>query len=141
MLFSIAVEQITLNTGQIILGITSGTVVSNLCYSYTIYKNLSQFATSVYNITFPMLNRLVNNKASNSVILTEVIKISRTQLIVLLLIFSGFCFGKDFVKIWAGNDFEPAYYMTIILMFSITFQLCQLQFVSILQAKTYKNLD
>ena len=122
-------------------------VLPQVLWSVAIYviaiqftKIYQQFATSVYNITFPMLNRLVNNKASNSVILTEVIKISRTQLIVLLLIFSGFCFGKDFVKIWAGNDFEPAYYMTIILMFSITFQLCQLP-VSILQAKTYKNLD
>ena len=45
-----------------------------------------------------MLNRLVNNKASNSVILTEVIKISRTQLIVLLLIFSGFVLGKILSK-------------------------------------------
>ncbi|MCH4382003.1 oligosaccharide flippase family protein [Staphylococcus haemolyticus] len=141
MLLSIAVEQITLNTGQIILGITSGTVaVAIYVIAIQFTKIYQQFATSVYNITFPMLNRLVNNKASNSVILTEVIKISRTQLIVLLLIFSGFfVFGKDFVKIWAGNDFEPAYYMTIILMFSITFQLCQLPAVSILQAKNLQK--
>ena len=140
MLFSIAVEQITLNTGQIILGITSGTVVAIYVIAIQFTKIYRQFATSVYNITFPMLNRLVNNKASNSVILTEVIKISRTQLIVLLLIFSGFCFGKDFVKIWAGNDFEPAYYMTIILMFSITFQLCQLP-CEYLASKNLQNLD
>ena len=80
-------------------------VLPQVLWSVAIYviaiqftKIYRQFATSVYNITFPMLNRLVNNKASNSVILTEVIKISRTQLIVLLLIFSGFVLGKILSK-------------------------------------------
>ena len=43
MLFSIAVEQITLNTGQIILGITSGTVVA-------IYVIAIQFTKIYHNL-------------------------------------------------------------------------------------------
>ena len=44
MLFSIAVEQITLNTGQIILGITSGTVV------VAIYVIAIQFTKIYHNL-------------------------------------------------------------------------------------------
>lgn len=78
---------------------------------------------------------LVVEGASNERLLQQMVRISRIQLIVLSFILSGFViFGENFIVIWAGQDFRPAYLMTVILMFTITFQLSQLPAVSIIQA-------
>ncbi|PTK42486.1 hypothetical protein BUZ61_17360, partial [Staphylococcus nepalensis] len=98
-------------------------------------KIFQQFATSINNVTFPGFSMLVVEGASNERLLQQMVRISRIQLIVLSFILSGFViFGENFIVIWAGQDFRPAYLMTVILMFTITFQLSQLPAVSIIQA-------
>lgn len=135
-LFSIAIEQLTLNSGQMILGAINGTVaVAIYVIAVQFVKIFQQFATSINNVTFPGFSMLVVEGASNERLLQQMVRISRIQLIVLSFILSGFViFGENFIVIWAGQDFRPAYLMTVILMFTITFQLSQLPAVSIIQA-------
>ncbi|UXR33070.1 oligosaccharide flippase family protein [Staphylococcus simulans] len=135
-LFSIAIEQLTLNSGQMILGAINGTVaVAVYVIAVQFVKIFQQFATSINNVTFPGFSMLVVEGASNERLLQQMVRISRIQLIVLSFILSGFViFGENFIVIWAGQDFRPAYLMTVILMFTITFQLSQLPAVSIIQA-------
>lgn len=135
-LFSIAIEQLTLNSGQMILGAINGTVaVAIYVIAVQFVKIFQQFATSINNVTFPGFSMLVVEGASNERLLQQMVRISRIQLIVLSFILSGFViFGENFIVIWAGQDFRPAYIMTVILMFTITFQLSQLPAVSIIQA-------
>ncbi|MHD0381607.1 oligosaccharide flippase family protein [Staphylococcus simulans] len=135
-LFSIAIEQLTLNSGQMILGAINGTVaVAIYVIAVQFVKIFQQFATSINNVTFPGFSMLVVEGASNERLLQQMVRISRIQLIVLSFILSGFViFGENFIVIWAGQDFRPAYLMTVVLMFTITFQLSQLPAVSIIQA-------
>lgn len=134
---SIAVELITLNTGQLILGSIKGTVsVAVFVIAIQFVKIYQQFATSIQNVTFPTFTSLVAKKSTNETILNKIIQVSRIQLIALSFIMTGFIiFGQRFIVIWAGEEFEPAYMMTVILMITITMQLTQLPFVSIVQAK------
>ncbi|WP_114604407.1 oligosaccharide flippase family protein [Staphylococcus sp. EZ-P03] len=135
-LFSIAIEQLTLNSGQMILGAINGTVaVAIYVIAVQFVKIFQQFATSINNVTFPGFSMLVVEGADNDRLLKQMVRISRIQLIVLSFILSGFViFGENFIVIWAGPDFRPAYIMTVLLMFTITFQLSQLPAVSIIQA-------
>lgn len=136
-LLSIAVELITLNTGQLILGSIKGTVSAAVfVIAIQFVKIYQQFATSIQNVTFPTFTTLVAKDASNETILNKIIQVSKVQLIALSFIMTGFIiFGQRFIMIWAGEEFEPAYMMTVILMITITMQLTQLPFVSIVQAK------
>lgn len=138
---SIAVEQITLNTGTIIIGAVNGAVSAGIfVISIQFVKIYQQFATSIYNVTFPGIAKMVVKGDNPSKLLKQVIKISKWQLIVLLLILSGFfIFGREFIIIWAGEAFEPAYIMTVILMATITLQLTQLPAVSVIQAKNLQG--
>ncbi|MHD0396625.1 oligosaccharide flippase family protein [Staphylococcus simulans] len=135
-LFSIAIEQLTLNFGQMILGAINGTVaVAIYVIAVQFVKIFQQFATSINNVTFPGFSMLVVEGAGPTRLLEQMVRISRIQFIVLSFILSGFViFGENFIVIWAGQDFRPAYLMTVILMLSITFQLSQLPAVSIIQA-------
>lgn len=138
---SIAVELITLNTGTIIIGAVNGAVAAGIfVISIQFVKIYQQFATSIYNVTFPGIAKMVVKGDNPSKLLKQVIKISKWQLIVLLLILSGFfIFGREFIIIWAGEAFEPAYIMTVILMATITLQLTQLPAVSVIQAKNLQG--
>ena len=136
-LLSVAIELITLNTGQLILGSIKGTVsVAVFVIAIQFVKIYQQFATSIQNVTFPTFTTLVAKESSNETILNKIIQVSKIQLIALSFIMTGFIiFGQRFIVIWAGEEFEPAYIMTVILMITITMQLTQLPFVSIVQAK------
>lgn len=138
---SIAVEQFTLNTGTIIIGAVNGTVaVAVFVIAIQFVKIYQQFATSIYNVTFPGIAKMVVEGVEPSTLLKQVIKISKLQLIVLLLVLTGFViFGREFIIIWAGKTFEPAYIMTVILMTTITLQLTQLPAVSVIQAKNLQG--
>ncbi|MEK4816076.1 oligosaccharide flippase family protein [Macrococcus sp. FSL R5-0951] len=135
-MLSVSVEQFTLNSGQIILGSTSGTeAVATFVIAIQFARIYQQFASSIYNVTFPSFQKLIANKMDNKVILEYMIKISRHQLIILLFILSGFIiFGRRFLIIWAGPDFESSYLLTVIIMAAITIPLIQNTGLSIIQA-------
>lgn len=139
--FSIAVEQITLNTGTIIIGAVNGAVSAAIfVIAIQFVKIYQQFATSIYNVTFPGIAKMVAKDVDSSVLLKQIIKVSKWQLLVLLLVLSGFSiFGREFIIIWAGKTFEPAYFITVILMATITLQLTQLPAVSVIQAKNLQG--
>ncbi|UBH11661.1 lipopolysaccharide biosynthesis protein [Macrococcus armenti] len=135
-LLSVTVEQFTLNSGQIILGSTSGTLaVATFVIAIQFARIYQQFASSIYNVTFPSFQKLIANKMDDKVILEYMIKISRHQLIILLFILSGFIiFGRKFLIIWAGPDYENSYLLTVIIMSAITIPLIQNTGLSIIQA-------
>lgn len=54
---------------------------------------------------------------------------------MLLLVLSGFIlFGREFIALWAGSDFEEAYAITILILLPFTIDLIQNIGNSILQA-------
>ena len=58
----------------------------------------------------PKVSKLVTNGADNVVLTDLMIKVGRLQFIILGFILTVFyIFGKDFINLWAGNDYNGVY--------------------------------
>jgi len=129
-------DQIYWKTGQLILGAVIGTI-SVAIYSVAIQLTMAYigFSANISSVFLPKLSALaVKND------LTETnnifIKIGRLQFYVVMLIFFGFMlFGKQFINLWVGEAFLPAYYYTLLFMGALIIPLIQNTGILILQAK------
>jgi len=129
-------DQIYWKTGQLILGAIIGTV-SVAIYSVAIQLTMSyiSFSCNISSVFLPKLSALAVKDD-----LTEInnifIKVGRLQFYVVMLIFFGFLlFGKQFIFLWVGKSFLPAYYYTLLFMGALIIPLIQNTGILILQAK------
>lgn len=94
------------------------------------------FSTAISGVNLPKITRMISTNASDEEVSNEFIKIGRIQYYLMLLIITGFIFfGKEFIILWAGSEYELAYYIALILMIPVTIPLTQNTGISILQAK------
>jgi len=124
-------------TGVVVLGAVSGSATVAV-FSIAIQLNMyyKQFATAINSVLFPKVSRLSVIYDGMTELSALFRKVGRLQLMILGLILSGFIvFGKVFFKLWVGNQFIPAYSMTLIMMIPFTFDLIENVGVLILQAK------
>ncbi|KML25016.1 oligosaccharide flippase family protein [Rossellomorea marisflavi] len=137
----IIVDQINWNTGQIILGATSGTVVvAVFAIAIQFVRLYLQFSTSISGLFLPRVSIMVANNATSSDLSNIMIKYGRVQYIILAYILSGFIlYGREFIELWAGSNYISAYYMVLIIMIPITIPLIQNIGLSILQAKNLQG--
>jgi O-antigen/teichoic acid export membrane protein len=64
------------------------------------------------------------------------VRIGRVSLLVLLLVFGGFAsFGQDFIRLWAGQDFEKAWAVALLVMLVYTLPLSQTFANQLLEAR------
>lgn len=131
------VNQLWWNSGQFMLGIYSSAVsiaLYNLAMQFKSY--FETFATSVSGVFLPRLTSMESQKLSNEVFTESFIKVGRLQFILISLITTGFIlFGKQFICIWAGEDYELAYYITLIIFIPLSLVDTQTLGIAILQAK------
>lgn len=126
------VDQINWNIDKIILGRFKGTVsVAIYAVGATLNSYYTMFSTATSSVFTPRVHRIVN-ETSNSLIeqrtkLTELFtKVGRVQFLILALIASGLVFfGKPFIRLWAGEGYENAYYVALLLILPITIPLIQ----------------
>lgn len=137
----IVVDQVNWNTGQIILGIVSGTLaVAVFSIAIQFVRLYLQFSTSLSGLFLPRVSMMVAKGASNIEFTKMMIKFGRIQFIILAYIFCGFIlFGRPFIEFWAGENYVDAYYMTLIIMIPITIPLIQNFGLSLLQAKNLQG--
>lgn len=133
---STIVDTIFKNTDQVILGIFSGTfAVSVYNISMQIRHANTNFSSVISSMFLPKITKMVANKEPVEKISNIFIKVSRIQMILLLLILSGFIiFGKSFINLWVGNEYIDAYYIILICMGPNLIPLSQNVGISILQA-------
>ena len=94
------------------------------------------FSSTVSSVFLPKLSALATTEESLPQINAIFTKVGRLQFYVVMLIFFGFfLFGKQFLVIWVGKDFLPAYTYALILMFGLIIPLVQNTGILILQAK------
>jgi O-antigen/teichoic acid export membrane protein len=133
----LVVDQINWNIDKFLLGRFKGTanvaiyaVGANLV---TYYILVSQMLSNVF---IPRVNRLVAAENDNQKLTELMTKVGRIQFMILGLILLGFTFfGEYFISIWAGKDYTNAYYVAVLLMFSLTISSMQRVGVAIQQAK------
>ena len=130
-------DQVYWRTGQLILGAVAGTVaVAVYAVSVQLSTAFMSFSSTVSSVFLPKLSALATTEESLPQINAIFTKVGRLQFYVVMLIFFGFfLFGKQFLVIWVGKDFLPAYTYALILMFGLIIPLVQNTGILILQAK------
>ena len=136
------VEQVNWQADKIILGkfINSsavavyaiGSVINNMYISVSSAIS-SVFAPKIYEIT----NIKMDTEQDNNIQLTNLlVDVGRWQFMVLVLVLLGFIFfGKYFISKWAGDGYELAYYIVLLLIIPSTLELIQSLNIDIRQAK------
>lgn len=136
-LFAVSViDQVFFKTNQVILGVVSGTeAVAVYSIAALIYMNYMALSTAISGVYLPHVTAMVAQRAPMSEISSLFIRIGRGQYFLLLLVLTGFMiFGQQFIFLWAGGDFLPAYWMTLLIIVPFTIDLIQNVGLSILQA-------
>ena len=130
------IDQIFLKTNQVILGVISGTeAVAVYSVAALVYVNYMPLSTAISGVYLPHVTALFTRHAPVSEISALFIRIGRAQYFLLLLVMSGFVlFGREFIRLWAGQGFEEAYGITILILLPFTIDLIQNIGNSILQA-------
>lgn len=118
------VDQINWQTDKVIL---AKFVNSEAVAVYAVAANINiiylSFSGAVSSVFIPKVNQVVVNNAPdcNSKLTDLMIKIGRIQYYIMMLLLIGFIFfGKRFICLWAGSDYEMAYYVTLLLIVPVT---------------------
>ena len=130
------------NIGIILLGVFKGPIdvaIFSLAIQFNFY--LINFSTSITSILAPKLNSIVAKEYSNSELTNVFIQISRIQFSIVFLILSGFSFfGRTFIKIWVGPDFNQTFIVSLILMVPMLIPLIQNSAIEIRKAKNLHKI-
>lgn len=132
------VDQINWSVDKFILGVFSGTTAVAI-YAVggqinTMYMSLS---TSISSVFIPRVNKIVAMDENNNKELTELFtRVGRIQFMILAMVLSGFIVvGKYFINVWAGTDYNKAYYVALLLIIPVTVPLTQNLGIEIQRAK------
>lgn len=132
------VDQINWSVDKFILGIFGGTTAVAI-YAIggqinTMYMSLSSSISSVF---IPRVNKIVATDENNNKELTELFaKVGRIQFMILAMVLSGFIVvGQYFINVWAGIDYNNAYYVALLLIIPVTVPLIQNLGIEIQRAK------
>jgi O-antigen/teichoic acid export membrane protein len=83
-----------------------------------------------------MILAFCSSIADNEALSEIFTRMGRVQYVVMAYILSGFIlFGQAFINLWAGKNYNDAYYFVLLVMIPITVPLIQNVGIAILQAK------
>lgn len=137
----VIVDQIYWNTDQFILGAIAGTVpVAVYAIAMQFIVMYKSFSTSISGLFLPRASIMIANNSSNEDITNSMVKFGRIQYIIIAYILSGFVlFGRQFINFWAGEEYDSAFIIVIIIMVPLTIPLIQNFGISILYAKNMQK--
>lgn len=129
---NIVVDQINWNIDKLLLARYKGTVaVAVYSVGYTLNNYYSMVSTAISGVFTPLVHKIINDTRLNlnvqRVQLTELfIRVGRVQFLILALVASGMVFfGRPFIEFWAGDGYEDAYYVALLLILPATIPLIQ----------------
>lgn len=130
-------DRIYWSTGQFVLGMFKGAAtVAIYAIAIQLYSLYMGFSTSISGVFLPKITSMVTQKNSDKEISDIFIKTGRIQFIIISFVLSGFIlFGRQFIHIWAGTDYDEAYIIALFLFIPGTVPLIQNMGIVILQAK------
>lgn len=129
-------DKIYYGTGQFILGMVSGTIqVAIYAIAMQFLNMYMQFSNAISGVLLPKVTMMVANGVTKIELTNLMIKIGRLQYIVIgYILIMFFLVGKEFIYLWAGENYLSAYIMIFILMISLFVPLIQNAGIAILQA-------
>ncbi len=137
LLIYVIVEQIYWGTGKVVLGAVVGTAavaIFSLAIQINMFARL--FASAIISVMLPKVTRIATISSDMCEINQIFRKVGRAQYFVIGLMVTGFIlFGKGFIQLWVGAEFQDAYVMTLIIMIPYAIDLTINIGTTILQAK------
>ena len=123
-------------TDKLIIGWCIGataTAVYSIGASFNGY--ITSLSTAVSGLLLPRLTEMAVKDVPKEEYTKLFIKVGRVQFILISLIVSGFVvFGRQFIILWAGPDYEEAYVIALLTMIPVTVPLIQNTGLNILYA-------
>lgn len=121
------IDQINWSVDKLLLGRMAGTAAVAVygvgAQLHAIYMQLSIGISSVF---LPKVNRIAARTEDNGPLSRLMADVGRLQGMVLMLPLSGFLFfGRPFLALWAGDGYEKAYAVALLLMVPVTVPLMQ----------------
>ena len=112
------VDQLNSNVDKFLLGRIMGTVAVAI---YSVGYNLKNYYTTVSWIVpemyIPEANRLAIDNTKEKELTNVFTKVGKINNYLMILVLSGFfLFGRQFVSLWVGDEYQISYYATLILM-------------------------
>ncbi len=134
---TLVIDQLNLNVDKLILGRSKGAVsVAIYGLASQIYTYYMSFSTTISGVFVPRIHSLISSGASNDELTDMMIKVGRTQFVILSLVLLGFIFfGYNFVILWGGPNYIDAYYIVLLLIVPATIPLIQVVGIEIQRAK------
>lgn len=124
------------SAGQIILGMYQGaSVVAIYALAIQLKSLFTSFSTAFNSVLLPKATSLCL-KGNVEEINNLFIRVGRMQFFVIsfmLLVFT--VFGREFIILWGGANYEQTYYIALILLFPFSLDLISNVGITVLQAK------
>lgn len=128
-------DQIFWNSGKLLIGYFSGAdFVAVFGVGSQIYSAYLFAGMAISGVFFQRVSDLVHARHDMKAVSELFARVGRISFTALFLIFGGFLFlGKDFVTLWAGDEYLDAYWVAIAVMAPMTIDLIQNLGLTILQ--------
>lgn len=123
------VSQLYNSTDTIIIGAipalaTIGVAVYNV--GLTFNSMMTTFSLGILSVLSPKVNMLVFSNSTNAELTELMIRIGRIQCYIVSLVCFGFIsFGRQFIFLWAGQDYSDAYFVALVTMIPSSVPLLQ----------------
>lgn len=76
------------------------------------------FSTAISGVFLPRVTAMVTKENNEKAISDLFIRTGRIQYIVMAFMLTGFIlFGRPFIHLWAGTDYDEAYYIALLFLF------------------------
>lgn len=134
-LLVVIADQIFWRADQLIIGyMLDVSAVAVYSIGAQIYKSYMPIGTVVSGVFLPRVSRLYELESGMESISKLFARVGRLAMVLLFLVLSGFCiFGLDFVQLWAGPQYETAFWVAVVVMVPFTVDLVQNLGITVLQ--------
>lgn len=115
------IDMINWNIGKVLIGRYLGSsAVAVYSVGAQLRRMYSEFPNAIRTVFQPQMYKMVAENRDDKEINSLFMLTGRIQCFILTPILIGFiCLGKQFVKLWAGYEYQTAYYVALCMMIPI----------------------
>ncbi len=123
-------------TDKVIIGSYLGTIAVAIYNVGLTFRNIVQsLSSTISSLLVPKVTAMVDKEATPDELTQLMIKVGRLQFLLVGLAVGGFCaFGREFMVLYAGPEYNESYYIAVLLMIPMAVPLIQNIGVSIINA-------
>lgn len=134
---NVIMDRIYWSTGQFVLGAFAGTAaVAVFAVAIQLQHMYMSFSTAISGVFLPKVTAMTVKETDGKAISDLFIKTGRVQYCIMVLVLTGFLlFGRQFIRLWAGEGYDDAYTIAMLFFVPLTIPLCQNLGITILQAR------